>query len=365
MADPRIWDEQEALRALNNTRAMYNRLFRKGGAYTARRTNNEQYTERTQNKVRYLLQQALIKRFRTWKAIRADRHVHPQPFQDNGKYSRNEVIARRELARARMEAPPVSHHKQPSTSELTFNAILEQPENVFATPRTKRDRTLTGRGEMSGGKVPFTSRSSYVRALLGANTRLWHTHGALPEARIGVEGARVNADHPFYRENTEGFPYDRRRRDYMTTEDVAKIADFKRRQNLYRYTANGGDAQTPQWRFFPDFDINMLARSTADARRMDSSNKSGLSWLMKRFRPNEAVPELQNKVFPFPAAPPDPRGVRRTRARAPQVPKVPGVVTRSRAKAVGKGMSSDDCDSDASDSEWRESVSNWKRVRKS
>jgi len=138
-ADPRIFSEREALAALMRTRKIYGKYFGPGG--TVRKSDDNPLlngprgplSAASVKRIKYILQQAIARRYRTYKAIKADHHIEikpPNPDQKNRP--RAELEARKELAEARMEAPPVSHHK------------------------------------MEGGRRAFSQQSSYVRKLIAA-----------------------------------------------------------------------------------------------------------------------------------------------------------------------------------------------------
>jgi hypothetical protein len=137
--DPRIFSEREALAALMRTRKIYGKYFGPGG--TVRKSDDNPLlngprgplSDASVKRIKYILQQAIARRYRTYKAIKADHHIEikpPNPDQKNRP--RAELEARKELAKARMEAPPVSHHK------------------------------------MEGGRRAFSQKSSYVRKLIAA-----------------------------------------------------------------------------------------------------------------------------------------------------------------------------------------------------
>jgi len=165
-------------------------------------------------KIRYVLQQALIKRFRTWKAIMADRHIRNMPYRPARRNrSVAEMDARRELARARMAAPPVSHHKQP-TGQATFDVNFERPAggpNMAPQANTAIGRaTLMGRG--AGGGPPPPSPDVFLRAATQAYegqpqqidpsfelvnstpTMKIYINTALKQVLVGVRGTKDAAD---------------------------------------------------------------------------------------------------------------------------------------------------------------------------
>jgi len=151
MADPRIFNEREAYDALMRTRKLYGRYFGPGGAVRQSGDNpllhgpKGPLSEGSVKRIKFVLQQAIAKRFRTWKAIKANHHVElkaPNPDQHNRP--RVELEARKELAAARMEAPPVSHHK------------------------------------MTGGYLGFSQKAAFMRKLAasgGSNYRRHMLHG--------------------------------------------------------------------------------------------------------------------------------------------------------------------------------------------
>ena len=289
MADPggRIFRAPAALAALMRTRRRYAELFSRNGAVRAGPNNpltngpHGPLSARSVYKIRYVLQQALIKRFRTWKAILADRHIENRPFRRRfNNRPRVELEARRELAAARMAAPPVSHHKQP-TGAATFNAQFEQaagpgrPPNAAPEGNTAVGRaTLMGRGAedaMEGGRRGFPGRAGLVQRLLGENARWWHTSGLPAGVAVGAPNARPNRNGALYVRritNAElaAAPYDETagQLDYMTQAHIANIADFKRRQNLQRFAATTGDQHGVPYNLgnalTQNFDLKQLLR---------------------------------------------------------------------------------------------------------
>jgi hypothetical protein len=125
----------------------------------------EGYSDHTIYRIRSLLQRAIIKRFRAWKALQAQRGVNNRPFKrwehpnegtKDGKVrthvpqqSKYEEAARHFLANANMQMPVLSHHKQPG-GNLSFDATLHLPRQVGLTGEQhveKADmKALTGTG---------------------------------------------------------------------------------------------------------------------------------------------------------------------------------------------------------------------------
>ena len=148
MADPRIFNEREAYDALMRTRKLYGRYFGPGG--TVRQSSDNPLlhgpkgplSEESVKRVKYVLQQAVARRFRTWKAIKANHHVElkaPNPDQHNRP--RVELEARKELAAARMEAPPMSHHKMEGGYKA-FGQKSAYVRKLIATPMSNYRRSM-------------------------------------------------------------------------------------------------------------------------------------------------------------------------------------------------------------------------------
>jgi hypothetical protein len=161
MADPRIFTEREALAALLHTRKLYGKYFGPKGA--VRKTDGNPLlvgphgplSDASVQRIKSILQQAISKRYRTYKAIKANHHIEikpPNPDQHNRP--RVEIDARKELAEARMEAPPVSHHK------------------------------------MEGGRMAFSQKSSYVRKLIASG----QAHGPTNYRIITARGGSSESD---------------------------------------------------------------------------------------------------------------------------------------------------------------------------
>ena len=347
MADPRIFNTNAALNALMRTRRTYATMFNRNGALrpgTAANPNplldgrHGPLNDRSVYKIKYVLQQALIKRFRTWKAIIADRQIHNEPYEPlHNNRSRAELDARRELADARMAEPPKSHHKQPG-GRFSFNAGFEQPGGAAnAAPQrdTHVSRThLLGRGEMQGGRKGFSQNAGLVQRLLGENARFWHTSGMLPGRVVGAPNARPNPGPGglFVRRITPAYlamrPYDQTagNLDYMTLAHVNAIQDFKRRQNSYRFAKDEdtGDQHAIPYEFWngPDnFDLKKLMRLEGpggddaginpEFQKNAQGNVSGYRWLLKRFREpgnNLAGYPATHPLPGFPPHPPRPGG---------------------------------------------------------
>jgi len=156
MADPRIFTEREAFAALMHTRKLYGKYF--GPKGEVRKTDGNPLlmgprgplSDASVQRIKSVLQQAISRRFRTYKAIKANHHIEikpPNPDQHNRP--RVEIDARKELTEARMEAPPVSHHK------------------------------------MEGGRMAFNQRSSYLRKLIASGQAQGHTNYRTMTARGG------------------------------------------------------------------------------------------------------------------------------------------------------------------------------------
>ena len=332
--DPRVTTEDAAKAALDRTRRMYAGYFMKDGSVRAG-SRIANLTQATQYKIRYVLQQALIKRFRTWKAILADRHIVPQPYENKHNRANAEVEARQELAEARRAAPAISHHKQPG-GNLSFDVPVERPNaannarpNVALGPRYRN--SLVGRGiapddddDMVGGRAGWSGKSHFVRRLLGDNARWFHTAGlpahVAPDAPVPPNAGPGGL---YVRRLTETMladkPYEQgRRAGYMTPAQVRNIIDFRRKQNLFRYTSNGGDEHPPPMYGNNDrFDIRELLGSQ-DFRDKFRNNMSGYRWLRNRFLTNQvpgyppfnrvrpAEPERPGGPPPAPPPPPPP-----------------------------------------------------------
>ena len=187
MADPRIFTEREALDALLRTRKIYGKYFGPGG--TVKQTSNNPLlhgprgplSDASVKRIKYILQQAIARRFRTYKAIKANHHVEikpPNPDQHNRP--RVEIDARAELAKARMEAPPVSHHK------------------------------------MEGGRLGFSQQSSYVRKLIASrasapsNYRRYMAMGSSSDSEDSDSGASSNSDRSHFRKSVGAWKKARR-----------------------------------------------------------------------------------------------------------------------------------------------------------
>ena len=341
MADPRIYNQQQALDALMRTRRTYATMFSRNGGLrqgTAAVPNplldgpHGPLSPRSVYKIRYVLQQALIKRFRTWKATMADRQIRNLPYDPAyNNRPRAELDARRELADARMAEPPKSHHKQPG-GRTSFNAGFEQPVGpANAAPQRNGQVSrnhLMGRGQMSGGRQGHPSNAYLVRRLIGENSRFWHTSGMLPGSVVGAPNARPNPGPGglYARRITPAYlamrPYNQTagQLDYMTRAHVNAIADFKRRQNAYRYSAGPGDQHEIPYHLgqgdTDNFDLDRYLHLPGGAinrpaARNAEGNMSGYRWLLSRFR----EPGLDLNGFPavaplpnFPGVPPRPGG---------------------------------------------------------
>lgn len=185
-ADPRIFSEREALAALLKTRKIYGKYF--GPRGTVRKTDDNPLlngprgplSDASVKRVKYILQQAIARRYRTYKAIKADHHIEikpPNPDQKNRP--RVELEARKELAEARMEAPPVSHHK------------------------------------MEGGRKAFSQQSSYVRKLIASG----ETRGPTNYRKYTARGSSSDTESE---ESDEGSQFRRSMRAFKRARGVQR-----------------------------------------------------------------------------------------------------------------------------------------------
>lgn len=185
-ADPRIFSEREALAALLKTRKIYGKYF--GPRGTVRKTDDNPLlngprgplSDASIKRVKYILQQAIARRYRTYKAIKADHHIEikpPNPDQKNRP--RVELEARKELAEARMEAPPVSHHK------------------------------------MEGGRKAFSQQSSYVRKLIASG----ETRGPTNYRKYTARGSSSDTESE---ESDEGSQFRRSMRAFKRARGVQR-----------------------------------------------------------------------------------------------------------------------------------------------
>ena len=336
MADPRIYNANAALQALMRVRRTYARYFSRNGALrpgTAANPNplldgpHGPLNARSVYKIKYVLQQAIIKRFRTWKAIMANRHIENRPANpDRRNRARAELDARRELADARMAAPPLSHHKQPAgqaSFDARFEAANGQPNLAPRVNGALAHNTLLGRGLMSGGRIGFSGRAGWVQRLLGENARWWHTSGLPNGVAVGAPNAVPSAVRGLYvRRITDQQlaqrPYNETANAlrYMTRAHVDNIVDFKRKQNLSRFAATGnqfGDNHGVPYHLGnnPNFELRRFLRNNNQPRRTAlanaSGNRSGYRWLVNRFgNGNAGLNGFPQVNAAFPPAPPRP-----------------------------------------------------------
>ena len=221
----RVYDVDLAKKRLDEARSRYLRFFNANGqarregplikdvvTYTGHNVRGrdqntaprkEGYSDNTIYRIRSLLQRAIIKRFRAWKALQAGRgvehkpfkpYVHPTEVAKDGKVRKNvrqqsrfEEASRSFLANAKMQMPELSHRKQPG-GNLSFDAILHLKPNARMSGERFVEKAdvdaLTGSG-LKKTQVGTASRQELLKHLSDAHAVF------MPEESDKILRARV------------------------------------------------------------------------------------------------------------------------------------------------------------------------------